>query len=108
MSKNHHRPRPLRRDMLGKGADKKGAALAGLVTAILLLAGCYTYVPMRPVTTPMPTSDSGLACWRQCMGTVPLCENGCRAQGVFARPAVEHCKDRCADSRDACLNTCPH
>jgi hypothetical protein len=61
MSKNHHRPRPLRRDMLGKGADKKGAALAGLVTAILLLAGCYTYVPMRPVTTPMPTSDSGLA-----------------------------------------------
>ncbi|MGD0950401.1 MAG: hypothetical protein ABSA52_23660 [Candidatus Binatia bacterium] len=89
--------------------------------AIMLLIECSAcvrsqYVPMRPVTIAVPTTDSGQACGRECMQTTQVCEKGCRpsyqanvlteAPTSQVREAVEQCKDHCADQRDACLGTC--
>jgi hypothetical protein len=90
--------------------------------AIILLIGCSgcfsrrEHIPMRPVTIAMPATDSGQACWRECMQVAQTCEKGCRPNyqaNVFmeapisqVRGAVEQCKNHCADQRDACLGTC--
>jgi hypothetical protein len=90
-----------------------------LLLLSLCAAGCatsYYYVPIRPVTTAMPISESGQRCWRQCMGIARTCEAGCRLRvegGVEVHAMVDklaqvtkECKDRCADQRDECLKTC--
>lgn len=89
--------------------------------AIILLIECSAcvrrqYIPMRPVTIAVPATDSGQACWRECMQAAQICEKGCRpnyqANVLIEAPVsqvkevVEQCKNHCADQRDACLGTC--